>query len=789
MKQILPLIFLLSSFIGFSQKSSPEINLSNINYNLIESEFMERLNKLRAEKNLSLLTSDNTLKKAAKDQADYQNKKHYLTHTQPDNKIKETPQKRVFFYNGTHDQVGENCIMIPVKKVYKAKYKKEVEVKTYSDAGEALFLGWKNSPGHYANMITPGYDVSGLGFSFDKDSSKLYCAQVFGAKPFIPTKEFQSPADAYGVKDEFEPVCKILQTSEGRRAIKSFDFVIKKDSIYLRSEDLPTLTKFFTNAGDGIYFDLVQRTQFVCEKNNLLHGSPVYDGKMLAPIYFKDVLKRNHVRDGRNLYAAACATPKKIDDKNISLSYGIIKNGFSCEYTYLIEVPEQNLEMLALYPKWIYTRDLQVQPDSFNGFLSFTIPFERGQVILSEKKKKQLSQKLEIYKPFITDVKLQTFSSIEGSTQTNLKLQEQRAANISDLIKNYTPAHVTINTQSVENWDEFFLLIENTPVAYLKNLPKEKIKERLKSKLLLDSLDYLLKNSRSAQLNVKLKAFVDNNSGPYLLLAAYKKSIETGDSLKAFTYQNKILEYITKYEFVRGDLLPVEIPLTKKFLPHLTNYLAVAVKDDELVYSHEARELAIKASQIDSTYLPIKFNKCIMAIRYLQDFQDTIYPLNQLEKEMQECFKMKSAEDSVITNHMFMNYHILSLYRNWSYHFYHNIDKHLNGIKKYYPGAQISQYEAIQLALLFNLYARYDWSYELLLPYVRNKTKDQDLLFLFVETCASFRKMPLPEAEWEKYVKKVKNMNRPRFDKWISEDNFQLLRNDLIKREFCGKEL
>ncbi len=68
--------------------------------------------------------------------------------------------------------------------------------------------------------------------------------------------------------------------------------------------------------------------------------------------------------------------------------------------------------MLDLYPKWIYQPDREIQPDSFNGDLSFTIPFERGQVTLNEKKVKQLMEKLEIYKSFITHVNLQTFSSI-----------------------------------------------------------------------------------------------------------------------------------------------------------------------------------------------------------------------------------------------------------------------------------------------------------------------------------------------------------------------------------------
>jgi uncharacterized protein YkwD len=784
-KKIL-LLLLLFCLAARAQKKSPELDLKNLNYQMLETEFIERLNQMREGMSLGKLSADNILKRAAKDQADYQQSIHQLSHSQP-TKDKETPQKRVFFYNGTHDHIGENCIKIPLKKPFKAKYsKKELEAKTYSDAGEALFLGWKNSPGHYKNMIDPDYEMYGLGFSFDKDSSNLYCAQVFGQKPFVPGIEYRSPGNAYDIRENNPNICEAFNTNEGRIVMQNIQVIIQGDSLFLRSEKAWALTRFFTQPGDAIYFDIVQRTQFVCERHNLLHGSPIYDGKMLKPVLFKDIFKRSRIKDGKNMFASICALPPQMKKagQRLQLNYGIVKSGFMCQYIYPIEVPDNNLEMLDLYPKWIYKPDLELQPDSVEGRLSFYIPFERNESALNEKSKKQLTEKLSIYKPFITSVDLQTFSSVEGSSQGNLKLQEQRASNIIALLKDYTKDAVNFNKQANENWEEFFELIEHTPWSYMKDLPREKIKEKLKSKKLLDSLDYLLRKNRTALLTIGLKARIDNQSNPYLILLAYKKSIENGDSLKSFTQQNKILEYITHYEFRRGDLLPIEIPLTRKFLPHLTNYLAVAIKDDELVYSRQARDLAVRTYKVDENYLPVKFNCCIMALRYLKDFQDTIFPIQQLEKNMNECYKLGTYDDSIIVNHMWLNYSILSVYRNWQAYHYDQIDRHLLNIKKYYPGAHISENEAVRLGLLFNLYARYDWTIDLLLPYLRNKSKSDDLLFLFIET----RTKPygdLSQQEWEKYLRKARNSDKMRFYKWIDEVNFQLLRDDVIKKEFC----
>lgn len=154
---------------------------------------------------------------------------------------------------------------------------------------------------------------------------------------------------------------------------------------------------------------------------------------------------------------------------------------------------------------------------------------------------------------------------------------------------------------------------------------------------------------------------------------------------------------------------------------------------------------------------------------------------------MNECFKLGSYEDSIIVNHMWLNYSILSVYKNWNNHQYQNIDKHLLNAKKYYPDADISESQAIKLGLLFNLYARHEWTCELLLPYLRNKSKNDDLLALYIETYASVQNGSIPDAEWEKYLRKSKKSNPAHFNKWIDETNYQLLRSAEIKKVFCEK--
>ena len=143
----------------------------------------------------------------------------------------------------------------------------------------------------------------------------------------------------------------------------------------------------------------------------------------------------------------------------------------------------------------------------------------------------------------------------------------------------------------------------------------------------------------------------------------------------------------------------------------------------------------------------------------------------------------KTADDSALVNHMWLNYSILSVYRHWQLHQYDKLNKHLLNIKKYYPLAKITEEEALHLGLLFNFYTRNSWALDISLPYLKKGTTNEGLVFLYLQTYGYSGN--LASAEWAGYLKKAKAMNPERFNYWIDKDDFQNLRAPEIKKEFC----
>lgn len=787
------LTFLLASFIlmcSFAKaqqvKSPYKSKLpGTLNWALIQTEFYKQLNALRAEKKVSpLIPGDAVLDAASFDQAHYMDSTKRVTHDQKV-KRKETPQKRVFYYNGTHDQVGENCMMLFIGKEMQVKYAKEpLIVRTEKEIATAMFLGWKNSPGHYKNMITPGYDVAGLGYFFNKDSSQIYCAQVFGAKPFVPRKGLDSPDNAFDVKEALPAVCNCFNNATWSNLAKEIIMTQVGDTVYLLCEKLDKLKAFFNNPADGIYLDFVLREQFVCEKNNLLHGSPIYDGFMTKPVLFKDMIKHNQA-PGNNFYAAIGVVPKEVKSLRYGLDYGIIKNGYSCMYVFVNPIPDRNLDALNLIPKWIDNPDLEVKPDTFNGVLKFNIPFERGKTNVATAQRTELIKRMEIYKPFVRSVKINTFSSVEGNELANLKLQEQRAAMLKDIISGILKTEVNTQIESKENWDAFYKEIGNTKFSYLEKLPKPKVKELLQSRKMLDSLDIILAATRIAQIEVELAARVDNNSDPYIMLGAYQKALKSGDSLNAFACQSRLMQHLRAYRLSNNDITSVEIPGNRKYIAHLTNWVGLATNDPQLFYTNKTRVMSQLYSTIDTNFLPLQFNYCIMALKYIRELGDTIIPIPLLEAKMKKCYKLKTATDSMYVDYMLLNYNIMTAYNNYAAHRYEKVDKPLQEIRNYFARHEITETEGVKLGLLFNMYARYDWTLEILKPLLKKYPQNNEVLFLFIKTYSPSSADFMDEAEYAALLSLAKKRDKARFMAWIDDECFQLMRKPEIKAEYC----
>jgi uncharacterized protein YkwD len=168
MFKLLLLIIGLASFFSIhssAQSHSDKAEESKLNVLFLEHLIKTQVDSVRKAHGLQPLVNDSVLYVAAQDHARYLSTEKTISHYQKA-KVKHTPQNRADFYGAQHYLVGENVLSYPLEN-------------TYISTARKMVLGWVNSPGHYKNIITPEYQITGLAIARHPESGNFIAVQKF----------------------------------------------------------------------------------------------------------------------------------------------------------------------------------------------------------------------------------------------------------------------------------------------------------------------------------------------------------------------------------------------------------------------------------------------------------------------------------------------------------------------------------------------------------------------------------------------------------------------------------
>ena len=329
MKYSLIIFFLLYTQLSFSQL------LKTKETEILSDLILTKINLLRVEHNVGILSIDSTLNLGAELQSNYMGRANRLTHRQRLKKYR-TPFLRVYKFSKDFKLVGENILVTSTQK--KSLKQKDLEV-----IAEEMFQGWKNSPEHFKNMINPDYVLTGFSFSRSQDK-KIYATNVFGAKG-IRIKN-QLSKNAFGIKsnkngcDEYLADKRNIITHLGN----SFQIYDNEIRMYFHNKDL--LKKIIKNEKDGIAIDVVTRSQFICDGANILDMSDIYDGIMLKPRYTNDIFNNNEAQNIHRLITTLGKVPSSIQGEKVKPSLIYIKDGKMCDYAVPALVPSASYSLI-----------------------------------------------------------------------------------------------------------------------------------------------------------------------------------------------------------------------------------------------------------------------------------------------------------------------------------------------------------------------------------------------------------------------------------------------------------
>ena len=739
--------------------------LSKADEQVLSEELLRLVNELRSKQGLALLLPDPKLAEAAKLHSDYMAKKNDFSHEEKSAATKD-PKKRVEKAGGKEfDYVGEN-ILQTVPQVFPLKSKQLKEL-----AG-SMFLQWKNSPGHYANMINSEYTFCDFGFTVHSKTKAVYATQVFAKKGVLISGQLSKngfgvrPGNCESLLADYSNVFSNMGNS----------IVIDGNEILFAYHNIELFKSILTGSRDGIAIDLIADSQMACGHPNQMDLSPVYDGVMLAPVYRDALLANNRAESDYRIITPLGVLPEQFRQEYFSISLIFIKDGMECAYRIPIEVPSRDYELSPITPV-LTNPEVTLSASGITRSEEVKFDFQRNvtgsrnvPVVKAAKEK-------------IIAIDITSYSSVEGSTANNTELQNERAQFIrQELHKQLRFTDGLVNVQTMENWPQMLFQVDYFDILPLIGQSRDSIKAYL---MVTKSAEWdsLLFAQRRSSATIHYEGTLPANfSKKDFQSLNLRTAVITGNDQLA----NKALhELFYSRDTVFEALFEQRIFLSLTTNPALVqNASAVFSKSPDQDLYRITEFISAWIRRLDELSPEAQFNLLnlytLVSSRLMNEWD---LPSRRLSKVVHPK-KMEKAVNLLNRQELLLNFHLSAINYYGQVNDEENLERSFDFIAGHFRKATLTQEEEINLVLFYNNWSCYHLTIAQLLPKINQSDFPVEEAYILAKTAFGYQHS-LNDEQLEKISALAFELDPEQWCEWIYY-NPQLKRYPYIKSRFCS---
>ncbi|MFY0629863.1 MAG: hypothetical protein JXR05_05740 [Flavobacteriaceae bacterium] len=560
------------------------------------------------------------------------------------------------------------------------------------------------------------------------------------------------------------------------------------NKLFLETNDKQWFDRVFKSTGDGIAIDIVSKSRYTCDGN--VEKTPIR-GELLNAVYAQK-LRRGLKKTGGNRYRVSVGVvPESMKGQELEFNILLLSNKTFCQYNTSFNLESYPWELLdmGIYLDSLTYKDKKIVSKK-EGYvtkyktLKFTIPFEKNKSEYSPADIKPVYDSLRLTDFNIKKININAYSSVEGSLERNIKLQEQRASSIALSLQSFQKPNIKTEVTSSENWVEFLDDIEKTDFSNFKSLSKEQIKQKLTGDV-AKKLEPYLKHHRKAIITLELDK-IDKYKDKSLdeLVSLFNKSISEDNLDKAKVIQNSIFDKV-KVLASPDALKGMNIPKQKKYVTLLTKnsmlkYL-ISVSYT-LIVKNELKQLA----KLDPKNKRIEYN---LAVLELVLWRNNASKIGEKELKLQIISLKKLGVAQNLIDRMLVNFHIVKAQKNMRARQYEAKDESVEFILEMYENFSMANYDYLSLAQFLTYYSNIYDAIDLLEEKVQDLTIDEDLLFYYLNLTLVKKEITKQDA-YRRTMLNAINLNKDRFCKLFNASNkkgitFQLLEDDYLRKTYC----
>jgi outer membrane protein OmpA-like peptidoglycan-associated protein len=666
--------------------------------------------------------------------------------------------------------VGENVQQNSLNLNADPKDKKNPPTTTYEQLAAKLVLAWRNSPGHYANMISIDFKSTFCAINV-APNGQIYTCQLFGGSVYFD--KFKEEKDSVNYRPENVRKCKPCERRPPAGYVtvnqnREIFFVYKVPSALPEFHFSQSRMRFYNLFYDGLAADIVLKSQYPCDSASYFNGKRGVRGIALPPVYRKDFgrigLMNTQVYLGK--------VPDYIDE-DFEVNLTVIQKKRTCSNTrYNVLFVDYKVEIPLAFP--IEFNELKGQIKDTNYF-SEKVIFEKGKTILPP----EITEKIDILLKNDTTkmhaIRIEGYTSIEGSTELNLNLFKNRTNYISNYLISKGVDSAIIYKKSAENFADFRTDIEETRYQKWSNLNDQELKMEVNENS--DSLEDILKNHRYVLVKIETilkKEFILSKDSIQVLIDA---SIGKNNKKEVAKYLNAQYNLVLKRKMSLEELNATKIPFDKKFLNILHDREAMNFYIDSMnPYRYtKLREKLIKLRPLDS--LNKELNTSLAILDYYLFTGNKYSQQNKFFRDIETRKNIDAKTQARILLNCATSFDWGGARRK-SRLFHKQAKSHI-------PAARLNVDKTFELATYYTYFQDYNFALSLTKGKIDETTNPLDLIFFL--KLIELTELKVPRNDYLRYFKKIKKYSGDQFCTFFNSPalNFQILDDEDVKKMYC----
>jgi uncharacterized protein YkwD len=789
------LFVLLASQISRAQQNKNKVQTSSFNYDTLNKIIINGLNKFRNEAGLDSLQSQEILINAAVLSSsqmanDEKINAQALPKTTPKNLKKAGATKK-----------GEELVI--VTPLGKGQNQLSPIV-----VGNAILQKWTLGKKEKDILLKADNTYIGINCASDGDEKRVYVSAIFG--------NYQSFNAGVKHKAElkvpFNTKSKKLKDSDPRKCkncekFKDYETLhkglsVEDGKIYLEYNNIKNLKRLLKRSTDGLAVDIVQKDQYRNTDYNIMDNNMRNKGVMLKLMKKDKLFSTNLIKSDdpkrknkkpTKLRVEMGVFPKGITDA-YELNLLVVQDGYVCKTVlrsymeYTDNESSTPIEMLPM-PESLLAKNPPFEPRSESALLTFTIPFEKNKSEFKQEDVKPFIDALHEPDFNIDGLYIYAYSSIEGDSVANAKLQRKRAESVTKVLQQMQQSKITPNIITNDSWQLFQLEMEDGKFDYLTKMSKQEAIAKINhTKGLADELEPTLAKERFAQMVMDVTYDISGAKEEKFSIVQFNRMAKAGNSKQAYKIMDYIANKVLEKKYAQASFDKLEIPNDPKLSGLQMNKIYYKYVLNNKVVSDEDYQGILQLQKADAINHTINYNALFCKIELDTALGDKTEQA-EVQNKIDALYKSdipKTLVDGLNIEWQFKIMDALDTVEGAELQRQACIDK----IKSFYNFKEGSKQNALKLAYAFARAKDYKFAADLLEPYI--KTNDPKVLYAYV-AIASHVPAKFFSHKFSYALNQIKEKDPVKYCKLIGDPflSFQVLDNPDIKKVYkdanCGQ--